>query len=279
MDIVDFFSLYTLDYNLGSVFAMRQRWRQKGSFQMNVPRTTSCLLYFCGCAGIYRENGKRFVAPKGSVVYIPEGAVYKTAFTDFDDSPTDTILIEFGLRHANNNEHFCISDKIVVLEHGGGVLLDKLFNRAADEQVSPVVSAAALKSTAYQVLNQLSLTHRHENILSNRFSSIAKGIDYLEGDLRQEKTIQEISEMCYVSPAHFRRLFKEYAGVSPTEYRIISRIEYAKKLLSLGSMTTAEISREVGFEDPAYFCRIFKKRCGVSPGQYMLRSQTNPQNP
>jgi len=277
MDIVDFFSLYTLDYNLASVFAMRQRWRQKGIFQMNVPRTTSCLLYFCGCTGIYRENGKRFVAPKGSVVYIPEGAVYKTSFTDFGDGPTDTILIEFTLLHPNN-EHFCTSEKIAVLEDVGDVLLDNLFSRAADEQVSPVVSTASLKATTYQVLNQLSRTRRHENILSNRFSSIAKGIDYLEGDFRQEKTIQEISEMCFVSPAHFRRLFKEYAGVSPTEYRIIARIEYAKKLLSLGSMTTAEISREVGFEDPAYFCRVFKKRCGVSPGQFMLHSQTTPQD-
>ena len=275
MDIVDFFSLYRLDYNLGSVFAMRQRWRQKGAFQMNVPRSTSCLLYFCGCTGVYRENGKRFFAPKGSVVYIPEGAVYKTSFTDFDDSPTDTILIEFRLLHPNN-EHFCTSEKIAVLTQDSDVLLDKLFNLAADEQVSAVVSTASMKAIIYQVLNHLSRTHRHEKILSKQFSSIAKGIRYLEEDLQQEKTIQEISEMCYVSPAHFRRLFKEYAGVSPTEYRILSRIEYAKKLLSLGSMTTAEVSREVGFEDPAYFCRIFKKRCGVSPGQYMLHRQSNP---
>lgn len=277
MEIVDFFSLYTLDYNLASVFSMRQRWRQKGVFQMNVPRTTSCLLYFCGCTGIYRESGKRFVAPKGSVVYIPEGAVYKTSFTDFDDTPTDTILIEFSLLFPNN-EHFCTSEKIAVLKHGSDVLLDKLFNLAADEQVSPAVSTASIKATTYQVLNLLSRTHRHEKILSNRFSSIAKGIDYLESDFRQEKTIEDISEMCYVSPAHFRRLFKEYAGVSPTEYRINSRIEYAKKLLSLGSMTTAEVSREVGFEDPAYFCRVFKKRCGVSPGQYMTHSQAAPQD-
>jgi len=263
----NFFSLYTLDYNLGSVFSMRQRWEQKGYFNMNTPRSTSCLLYFCGCSGEYREKSGRLSVPRGSVVYIPEGSVYKTRFMDFDDSGISTILIEFSLLMPNN-EHFCAAEEITVLKHGQDMLLDKLFRFAADEQAAAMVSIASLKATLYQILNYLSRMQRQQKILSNRFLPIAKGIEYLETDICQEKSIKQIADMCYVSSAYFRRMFKEYAGVSPTEYRINRRMEYAKNLLRLGTMTTSEVASEVGFEDPAYFCRLFKKRCGTSPGKY-----------
>ena len=268
MQTVDFFSLYTLNYNLDCVFAMRQNWKQKGFYNKNHPRSTGCLLYFVGCAGEYRENRRSFTVPKGSVVYIPEGSVYKTRFFDFDGGEVDTILIEFSLLRPDN-ERFNVADKITVVKKGRDALLHQLFVQAADEQSAAMVSTASMKAVIYQILNHLSRAQRQKKLRSKRFYPIAEGITYLETDPGQEKSIQEIAKMCFVSPATFRRLFKEYAGVSPVEYRIAARIEYAKNLLRLGTMTTTEVAREVGFEDPAYFCRIFKKRCGVSPGQYL----------
>ncbi len=267
MKTVDLISLHTCDFHLGDVFAMRQRWRHRGFFLKPTPRRNGCLLWYCGCSGRYQTEGKTFVAPRGSVVYIPEGSVYKTDFFDFGEGEVDTVLVEFTLL-LPDGEHFNAADRITILQREPDALMRSLFDRLVEEQAAATVSLAAMKASIYQLLDHLCRTGRRQAMFSPHFQAIAKGISYLECDPRQEKSIKELAEMCFVSTAYFRRLFKEYAGVTPVDYRIRSRMEYAKKLLRLGTMSTQEVAQEVGFDDPAYFCRIFKKRCGLSPGQY-----------
>ena len=259
----NFSALYTLDYNLENSFAMCQRWVHPW-FQMSAPRKTSCLLYFRCFAAEYRTERNVISVPRGAVVYVPEGAVYTTHFTDFTDDKIDTILIEFSLR--KQNEPFVVTTDITILPYENEAWLADLFYLSTEES-----SPAAIKAITYQILNHLSLSQQHKKILSTHFRQIAKGIQYLESNPTQDKSLQEIANMCSVSTAYFRRLFKEYAGVTPSEYRITNRIEYAKRLLRLGTMTIAEVADKAGFEDPAYFCRIFKRRCGISPGKYIHR--------
>ena len=252
---------------------MRQQWRRRGYFNKPTPRQTACLLWYCGCSGRYHVNGRSMVAPRGAVVYIPEGSVYKTEFFDFGEEAADTVLIEFSLL-TSEGEHFNAAEEITVLEYENDALLGHLFERVVEEHAAATVSVAALKASVYQVLDHLCRIGRAQTLLSPHFRSIAAGITYLESHPRGSKTVEELAQTCYVSSTYFRRLFKEYAGVTPAEYRINSRIEYAKKLLRLGTMTTAEVAHEAGFDDPAYFCRLFKKRCGVSPGQFEQAEQS-----
>jgi len=265
MHTESFFSLYNLDYDLHSVYSLRQRWSHRSSFEMSVPRKTGCLLYLWGCSARYREKGRTVSAPKGSVVYIPEGACYKVQYGEFEDLPDDTVLLEFRLVFPDGTP-FSAAEGITVLQKERDLLLEELFRQAAEEQNAP------LKATAYQILNHLSRAQRQNLMLPGRFRSIAQGIRCLEEDFLQEKTLQQIAQMCFVSESHFRRLFKEYAGVSPAEYRIACRMEYAKKLLRSGTVTVREAAAKTGFKDPAYFGRVFKKSCGISPGEYMKQT-------
>ena len=97
MKKIEFLKLYDLDYNLSNLFAVRQYWKENASFKMVTPRKTSCLLYFCGCSANYRFGNDMFTVGRGSVMYIPEGAVYETHFLDCEDCVPSTILIEFSL--------------------------------------------------------------------------------------------------------------------------------------------------------------------------------------
>lgn len=268
MKTIRFSALYTADFHLENVFAMRQKWRRKGFFEKATPRQTACLLWFCGCVGRYYTAGKCFTVPLGSVVYIPEGSVYKTDFIDFTEGETDTVLVEFSLLSAEG-EYFNLAEEITVVQEEGDPLLFQWLEQLADAYTAHAVSLASIKALVYQIIDRLCRVNRQQNLLSPRFQTIASGISFLEKEHFREKSMKEIAEMCYVSPAYFRRLFKEYAGVTPMEYRLNARMEYAKKLLAIGAMNTGEVARAVGFEDPAYFCRVFKKRVGVSPGKYM----------
>jgi AraC-like DNA-binding protein len=65
-----------------------------------------------------------------------------------------------------------------------------------------------------------------------------------------------------------RKIFEKKLGVSPKEYMISLRMEYAKQLLSSGEVGVAEAAQMCGYAEPCHFSREFKKRFGISPKNY-----------
>ena len=267
---IEFSKLYDLDYNLTDLFAVRQFWKENANFKMTAPRKTSCLLFLCGCSANYKFNNTQLFVPRGSVIYIPKGSVYETKFSDCDNSLPATILIEFSLI-LPTGEHFSASRLPCILKENVNININELFNDAVNIYSSAVVSLSKIKSIIYNLLSYFSHQERQRNISSRGFDTIASGISILESDFKSNISIKEIARVCHVSESTFRRLFREYTGKSPVEYRVERKIEYAKKLLNTG-MSTFEVAIETGFDDPAYFCRVFKKYTGITTGEYIRNS-------
>lgn len=269
MKKIGFSKLYELDYDLSELFAVQQFWKEGTTFRMINPRRTSCLLYFCGCSATYKLTNNRLVhVARGSILYIPEGSVYETKFFDCDGTLPSTILIEFSL-NMPNREHFCLCEELCILIQECNPHITEQFNEAVDICSSAVISISKMKSVIYDLLTYFSHTKRQQNIDAKGFKTIAKGIAHLENELKSEISVSELAKMCHVSESTFRRLFRQYTGKSPVEYRIEKRMVYAKMLLRTESMTVAEVAAETGFDDPAYFCRVFKKHAGVTAGEYL----------
>ena len=89
--------------------------------------------------------------------------------------------------------------------------------------------------------------------------------NYYKNDL----SVEELSQICGISVAYFRRIFTEKYGVSPKEYIINKRIEYAKKLLLSKQFSVSEVAEMCGYYEPCHFSREFKKREGISPNKYI----------
>lgn len=81
-------------------------------------------------------------------------------------------------------------------------------------------------------------------------------------------TLDEYANMCNLSKYHFSRLFKNYTGFSPIEYRNHIRIERAKEFLSYPGNSIRHIAERCGFANANYFCDAFKKAEGISPSEY-----------
>lgn len=71
----------------------------------------------------------------------------------------------------------------------------------------------------------------------------------------------------------FRRLFKDYTGLSPYQYFLQLKIHRARHLLQEGNLSVKEVAYELGFDNQYYFSRIFKKKTGRSPSEWQRRSQ------
>ena len=72
-----------------------------------------------------------------------------------------------------------------------------------------------------------------------------------------------------------KRLFIEKFKVSPKEYIIQARINYACDLLPLKLFNIKQVAEQCGFRDPAFFSREFKKYVGSSPRDFISRHKSS----
>ena len=86
-------------------------------------------------------------------------------------------------------------------------------------------------------------------------------------NLESSLTIQQVAEDLGVSYSNFRKLFKEYTGISPATYQQDLRLQRAKELLSTTDMSVKEIAYRLNFESPDYFSAKFKAKTGRRPSE------------
>lgn len=86
----------------------------------------------------------------------------------------------------------------------------------------------------------------------------------LEADL----TIQQVAEELGVSYSNFRKLFKEFTGISPALYQQDLRLQRAKELLATTTLSIKEIAYRLRFESPDYFSSKFKIKTGKKPSEF-----------
>ena len=86
----------------------------------------------------------------------------------------------------------------------------------------------------------------------------------LEADL----TIQQIAEDLGVSYSNFRKLFKEFTGISPALYQQDLRLQRAKELLATTTLSIKEIAYRLRFESPDYVSSKFKIKTGKKPSEF-----------
>jgi len=79
---------------------------------------------------------------------------------------------------------------------------------------------------------------------------------------------EDIARMLNMSYTWFRRMFKQYTGLAPSQYLIQLKIQKAKELLTISDMPVKEIAIELGCESIDYFSTQFRKQTGMSATQF-----------
>jgi AraC-like DNA-binding protein len=122
------------------------------------------------------------------------------------------------------------------------------------------ISAVNLIMSAKQLmLRQVSPTQQQLGIMQAR--------QQLEEDWQAHLELKDLARELNMSYERFRKLFKQFVGHSPGEFRILRRIDRAKTLL-LKQYTVAEIANELGYPDAFSFSKQFKRYTGMSPTQF-----------
>ncbi|MDR0886169.1 MAG: response regulator [Clostridiales Family XIII bacterium] len=91
---------------------------------------------------------------------------------------------------------------------------------------------------------------------------------HIETHYMENWSLEQLSELVYLSPGYLSKLFKRKTGVNLAAYMQEKRVEVAKVLLRTTELKVHEIAEKVGIGDPVYFARIFKKATGVKPKEW-----------
>jgi AraC-like DNA-binding protein len=113
---------------------------------------------------------------------------------------------------------------------------------------------------------------RERNIIlgrdQNKVDLINRARLIIREGLESHITIQEVAEQLGLGYSNFRKLFKEFTGVSPALYQQDLRLQRAKELLSSSAISIKEIAYKLNFESPDYFSSKFKAKTGCKPSEY-----------
>ena len=96
---------------------------------------------------------------------------------------------------------------------------------------------------------------------------LSESIRYMQENLAQQVSLQDIASSLFISTRQLQRLFKQYYNIAPGEYLTKLRLRQAYTLLSNNQLQVTEVAERCGFADPSYFSRVFKKEFGVRPGK------------
>lgn len=100
------------------------------------------------------------------------------------------------------------------------------------------------------------------------WEAIQKSVDYIEENIKEELTIEELAQVSYLSMYYFQKLFNRLVGKTVNEYIKARRVARAKPLLKSSDRRIADIAVEYGFNSHETFTRAFKELYGVTPEAY-----------
>jgi len=91
---------------------------------------------------------------------------------------------------------------------------------------------------------------------------------YIENNLYNEITLDEISDAVNYSKSYISRVFNRVIGVSLPDYITKRRLSNASLMVLNTKKSLNYISDIHGFSSVKYFSTLFKRELGVSPSQY-----------
>jgi AraC family transcriptional regulator len=105
----------------------------------------------------------------------------------------------------------------------------------------------------------------------------ARVIEFIESNLEQSLTLDELAALAQLSVPHFKVLFRETLGMPVHRYVVQRRVERAKTLLLQGKLSTSQVAFETGFAHQSHMAHWMNRLLGLTPRELVkARGQAIP---
>lgn len=201
-------------------------------------------------------SGEEFQCKKGDIVYLPKGAKYHYYCTTDGTEDSSTVWESFGFQQipVNNNLKYTIQ-KISPLAEA-----IQWLDHLSQNKKSFLASVGYLYLFLSEVLPHMTV---FENDPKRKLLNTA--IEYIKKN--KDFTVSELAHACCISESGLYTLFRNYAHMSPIEFKHRLKIERAVELLISTDLPIETIATSLGFCSSSYFRRVLKKQTGCTPSQ------------
>ena len=203
-------------------------------------------------------NGREreICAASGELVFIPQGSVYTGIYSEEE---TEIRIVQFDISDGELPEY--LSEPVKLEIPNAGEVMGDFF--------APTESRRINHSFYYlsKLYNLLWLIDECNSRLPGKYRRLRPALTELAEGYCENLPVSYYSSLCDMSEGGFRRLFHEYTGVSPIEYRNQVRLQNAKNKLQSGEYNVSEVAELCGFSNLSFFIRLYKKKYGYTPKQ------------
>ena len=112
-----------------------------------------------------------------------------------------------------------------------------------------------------------SMNHQVLTQQSEDYRRVEQAIQFLAAHFRRQPSLDEIAAGVHLSKHHFQRLFKRWAGVSPTQFLHYLTVEYAKQRLH-ETQSALATALDAGLSGPGRLHDLFVTWEAMTPGEF-----------
>ncbi len=190
----------------------------------------------------------------GELVFIPKNSSYVGTYLEEN---TRIKIIQFDLAKGELPDYLSFPVKIVI--PNAGELVESFF-KPVRNRISghPFYYLSRLYELLWQIDESCSKIPTKYKKLTAALCEITEYHD-------KNETVAYYAGLCDMSEVNFRRLFREYTGMSPIDYRNDLRLKNAKSMLQSGEYNVTEAAAASGFSNLSFFIRLYKKKYGHTP--------------
>lgn len=204
------------------------------------------------CDEFLGERGERVELCQGELIFIPKGCSYIGNYLEDD---TIIRIVQFDILKGELPE--CFSTPVKIDLPDAEKLMNVFFD-APDTRVNGFYYMSRLYELLWRVIGGISPTPM-------KYKRLEYAVDELRAKYFENLPVAYYSALCDMSEVNFRRLFGEYMGKSPIEYRNDLRLEAAKARILSGEYNVSEAAESVGFSNLSFFIKLYKRKFGHTP--------------
>lgn len=234
------------------------------------------MLYVIEGSCNYILNLRKIVLKKGQIIIVSNGFIHSA--TKNSNKPLHMFSLRFGLysnqdltfRNSFFKEPFTIiktpKDPLVY-----ELILNRMYQHFLGQKPE---SLFAINTLINQLL--LNVCEEPQNIdITEKINSISNYIIMKHG---KDVDVISLADIMNLSVKQFSKLFTKYNQITPHQFIIKTRINYAKYLLEETNLSVGMIAEELQYNDPFCFSKQFKKVVKVSPTSYRIQIESPESN-
>lgn len=190
----------------------------------------------------------------GELIFVPKGSVYTGVY---DEENTKIKMIQFDLDDGQLPAYLSAPLKIDAPE-----VFDRIKPLFDFAESNLSTHPFYYLSCIYTLLWQIDESHLG---IPRKYRRLQPALSALSDFSECGESVAYYAALCDMSEVNFRRLFGEYTGKSPIEYRNDIRLSKARIKLQSGEYNVGEVAELCGFSNLSFFTRLYKKKYGHTP--------------